>query len=170
MVDWQNRILSYGVKPADQFLAHPKNARLHPQIQREAVKASLDTLGWIAPVIESKSGYLVDGHERLWQALQDNASVPYIVVDLTPEEEDTALLIFDPITGLANYDAQKLDALLREVNTDAPALQQMLSDLATDVGLTPPNFEPVDISEQPRLDQKKPVICPECGHEFIPKD
>ena len=31
-----------------------------------------------------------------------------------------------------------------------------------------PDFEPVDESEQPRLDQKSPVTCPECGHEFIP--
>ena len=33
MADWQNRILSYGVKPADQFTAHPQNARLkHPAL------------------------------------------------------------------------------------------------------------------------------------------
>ena len=38
----------------------------------------------------------------------------------------------------------------------------------TDIGATPPNFEPTDGSEQPRLDQKKPVVCPECGHEFVP--
>ena len=30
-----------------------------------------------------------------------------------------------------------------------------------------PDFQPVDESEQPRLDQKKPVICPECGCEFV---
>ena len=27
-------------------------------------------------------------------------------------------------------------------------------------------FEPVGIDEQPRLDEKKPVQCPECGNEF----
>ena len=32
-----------------------------------------------------------------------------------------------------------------------------------------PDFAPVDESEQPRLDQKKSVICPECGHEFVLK-
>lgn len=32
-----------------------------------------------------------------------------------------------------------------------------------------PDFQPVDIDEQGRLDQKKPVVCPECGHEFVPK-
>lgn len=33
-------------------------------------------------------------------------------------------------------------------------------------GLFVPDFQPVDESEQPRLDQKKPVTCPECGALF----
>jgi len=33
----------------------------------------------------------------------------------------------------------------------------------------PPNFQPVSEDEQGRLDQKAPVVCPECGHEFVPK-
>ena len=32
-----------------------------------------------------------------------------------------------------------------------------------------PDFQPVGIDEQGRLDQKSPVTCPECGHAFIPK-
>ena len=32
-----------------------------------------------------------------------------------------------------------------------------------------PDFEPVDESEQPRLDQKSPVTCPHCNEEFVPK-
>lgn len=34
---------------------------------------------------------------------------------------------------------------------------------------TVPDFQPVGIEEQGRLDQKKPVTCPECGCEFVPK-
>lgn len=30
------------------------------------------------------------------------------------------------------------------------------------------DFQPVGEDTQPRLDQKSPVKCPECGHEFIP--
>ncbi|MGA3354873.1 MAG: hypothetical protein ABSD85_17075 [Acidimicrobiales bacterium] len=30
-----------------------------------------------------------------------------------------------------------------------------------------PDFSPVDVCEQPRLDRRRPVICPECGHEFV---
>ena len=35
-------------------------------------------------------------------------------------------------------------------------------------GVQVPEFEPVSEDEQPRLDQKSPVVCPECGCEFVP--
>jgi ParB family chromosome partitioning protein len=34
--------------------------------------------------------------------------------------------------------------------------------------LQEPDFEPASADEQGRLDKKNPIICPECGHEFIP--
>ena len=53
---------------------------------------------------------------------------------------------------------------LAQLNTDAGALLQFkLSNEET------PDFHPVGIDEQGRLDQKKPVTCPECGAEFVPK-
>ena len=165
-----NRIIGYGTKPADQFMANEMNYRKHPQKQRDAVQASLRELGWIGVVVENvTSGRLIDGHERVWQALKQNEDVPYIQVALSEDEEKLALAIFDPITYMAETDAQVLDALLREVNTGEAALQELLAGLAEDAGITPPNFEPVDASEQPRLDQKKPVVCPHCGAEFTPE-
>jgi hypothetical protein len=35
-----------------------------------------------------------------------------------------------------------------------------------DLGLEIPDFQPVSLDEQPRLDQKAPIKCPNCGHEF----
>jgi len=132
---FRNRIIEFGVKPADQFLAHPKNARLHPQFQRDVMQAALDTVGFVAPVIEAKSGYLLDGHERIYQALANNSDVPYVRVDVDEDEESYILATFDPITSLANYDTQLLDNLLHEVNSDSEAIQRMLSELAADNGL-----------------------------------
>lgn len=133
---FRNRILEYGVKPADQFLAHPKNARIHPVYQREVMKSALDTVGFVAPVIEAKSGYLLDGHERVWQGLQNkNAPIPFVVVDVDEDEEAYVLATFDPITALANYDAELLDGLLREVNSDNEHVQKMLAELAAEAGL-----------------------------------
>ena len=149
MVAWQNRIVGQGVKPADQFQANPNNWRKHPQPQRDALRGVLNEVGWVAQVIENvRTGHLVDGHERVWNALQnDNADVPYIQVDLSEADEALVLATLDPIGALATTDAAQLDALLHEVQTGEPAVQQMLADLAEKAGLyqgepTPDEGEP----------------------------
>lgn len=167
---FRNRIIEYGVKPADQFLANPKNARIHPQFQRDVMSAALTEVGFVAPVIESKSGVLLDGHERVWQGLQsNNAMIPFVTVDVDESEEDYVLATFDPITALARYDADQLEALLQDVSSDQPAIQQMLAQLAEAEGVIPPDFAPTDMSDQPRLDEKAPITCPHCGKEFTPE-
>ncbi len=133
---FKNRIIGYGTKPADQFQANPLNPRTHPQKQRDAVQASLRELGWIGVVVENTvTGNLIDGHERVWQALPNNEDVPYIQVSLTEAEEKLALAIFDPLSAMAVMDGSTLDALLREVNTGEAALQGLLSELAENSGL-----------------------------------
>ena len=66
---------------------------------------------------------------------------------------------------MATTDQEMLDELLGGLSAEG-ALAEMLASLAADAGITPPDFQPVGIDEQGRLDQKKPVTCPECGHEF----
>lgn len=171
MTDWQNRIVSYGVKPASQFTPHPSNPKFHPKAQQDALKGALDTVGWVDTVKESlHSGYLLDGHERIWQALAqgDETPVPYIVLDVTEDEELFILATLDPIGQMAQHDAERTRALLEQVNSDNAAIQAMLSNLAQDTGIIPPDFDPVNIDEQPRLDQKKSITCPHCGQEFTP--
>lgn len=60
---------------------------------------------------------------------------------------------------------------------DLPKLQDVIAGLEQQgidfaiTGFDPediaamPDFEPIG-EEPPRLDQKAPVTCPECGHEF----
>ena len=153
VVTWQNRIVSYGSKPASQFMAHPDNWRVHPQRQRSALKGSLDTLGWVSVVIENRrSGYVVDGHERVWQALKNgDAEVPFITVDLSPEEEAQALLSLDAIAALAQTDAGKVDELLRLVSTDNTDVMQFLTDMAKDAGLS--YGQPPEEAPEPQIDR-----------------
>lgn len=163
-MDWKNRIVGHGVKPADQFNANPLNARVHPDAQRKAVKGSLDTLGWIAPVIENiRTGNLVDGHDRVWQGLQNNnAEIPYIEVDLSENEERLALASYDFITTMAGYDKRMLDDLLREVNTTDAAMQETLAKLAEEIGLVSSLGGDKDRLPLPT----KEAHCPECGATF----
>lgn len=65
------------------------------------------------------------------------------------------------------FDEGELKALL----TDAPDMASLLvtfdaSEL--DALLQGPSFDPEGADSQPRLDEKKKVTCPECGHEFRP--
>lgn len=134
-MSFQNRILKYGTKKADQFTAHPLNPRIHPQFQRQVMEAALKKTGWLAPVIENKrTGYLIDGHERVMQALANNEPVPYVLVDLSEDEEAEALAMFDPIGSLAQYDQENLKTLLAQIETEDVALQQLFSNLGAQYG------------------------------------
>lgn len=147
-----NRIVEYGTKPADQFTANPLNPRIHPQFQREVMQAALSTVGWIAPVIENKrTGYLVDGHERVMQALLNNETVPYVLVDLSEEEEKQALATFDPITSLAQYDSANMTALLSDMHVDEIALQQLLANLDSQYGSQVPDDPYAEWKEMPEF-------------------
>ncbi len=60
---------------------------------------------------------------------------------------------------------------LQRVLADVPDAGELLASLdASDVSalLTGPDFQPVGADDQSRLDQKKPVTCPDCGSEFVP--
>jgi|HubBroStandDraft_6_1064221.scaffolds.fasta_scaffold36652_6 hypothetical protein len=130
---WQNRIVGQGVKPANQFRAHPNNWRRHPDNQRNSIRGSLGSIGWIQQVIENvRTGNLIDGHARVEEALarSETEPVPFIQVDLSPEEEKLALAVLDPISAQAASDKEQFNALLQEVETDEPGLLALLEDLA----------------------------------------
>lgn len=115
------KITHYGTQRADQFNANPLNPRIHPQHQRDVIRASLQRFGIISPVVVSKrSGYLIDGHERVWQALAegDDTLVPYVEADVEEDKEAELILTYDKSTMLAEYDPVNLQALMEQVNTD----------------------------------------------------
>lgn len=136
MNEWKNRLgTEIKLVPANQLLANPSNPRRHPVKQRDALRGSLDTLGFVAPILVSKqSQFMLDGHARVEEALSkdENTLVPVIEVDLEAHEESLFLASFDYITYLAEYDRDSLDALLHDVQTDDARLQAMLSELAND--------------------------------------
>ena len=135
------RILNYHLASPEDLLAHPRNPRRHPNAQREALRASLRSLGWVAPIlVNARTQHVLDGHARVEEALSANVpQVPVIEVDLPAEDEPLFLSVYDPITAMAAYDREALDALLREVDTSEQALQQLLESVAAQAGLVPPN-------------------------------
>jgi hypothetical protein len=128
---WKNRIVGEGVQPASQFLAHPQNWRVHPQGQREAMRGILNEIGWVQRVIvNATTGYLLDGHERVWQALQNgDEDVPYLEVELSEQEERYMLATLDPVAAMAQTDEAALRDLLQGVQTSEVGVAELLGEL-----------------------------------------
>ena len=128
-------IVGFGRKPADQFAANPRNPRKHPQRQRDAVRASLGKVGWVGVVMENiRTGYVIDGHERIWQALDTNSEVPYIQVDIDESEEALVLATFDPLTYMADTDPDMLANLLNQAEAEFPDMSGLLEAVADQMG------------------------------------
>jgi len=129
---WRSKIVGHGKVAASQLLANPFNHRRHPQKQRDVVSASIQELGFIKSVIVNQlTGHIVDGHERVMQALGvgDDTLVDVEYVDLSPEDEKKALLILDVSSELAEIDASALDQLVAECSFD----NGLLSDFAQEM-------------------------------------
>jgi hypothetical protein len=136
---WRNRIVGYSEEAPDQLLANPKNWRSHPATQADALRGVLNGVGVVQNVLANKrTGYLIDGHLRVMEALKSGqSSIPVTWVDLDEAEEATILATLDPLAALAGTDAAQLEALLHEVDTDSPALAAMLDALAQEAGIVP---------------------------------
>jgi DNA modification methylase len=131
---WRNRIVGHSEEEPDQLLAHESNFRRHPGGQRDALRGSLNGLGWVKSVLVNRlSGKVVDGHARVEEALSAGCKVPVDWVELTPEEERLALAVLDPISEMATRDDEALAALLADVSTSDAGLQALLDSMGAGV-------------------------------------
>lgn len=165
----KDRIKELRRVPASQLIPNPKNWRQHPLNQQNALRGILAEIGISAAAIavERPEGLLlIDGHLR--SEILHDTEVPVLVVDLTDDEADKLLATYDSVTSLATADPEKLEQLLSEISTKSEAVQAMLDQMASDHGITAPDFSAVDNGTQGLLDHKKPVRCPHCGEEFTP--
>lgn len=149
-MSFKNRInKEVKTQPASQFLAHPDNPKIHPQSQRDALNIALNELGYVAPaIVNVRTGYLVDGHERVWQALQnDDSDVPYIEIDVDESEERAILATLDPIGMMAQHDGDMLAGLLGDIDFDVSFLGDFLNDVTNETSQLLDN-EPVKVDNQ----------------------
>lgn len=165
-----NRIVETGEVDPKKLLPNPKNWRKHPDNQAEAMSGILDEIGWIQDVIVNRrTGRMIDGHLRVEIAIKNKEPVvPVSYVDLSEEEEEKAILTFDPLGAMAEADKKLLEELMGSVSSDSEAVNKMMDDLAREEGILAPDFQPIGEDEVPRLDEKKKVVCPDCGCEFAP--
>jgi len=154
--------------PPSRCIPYARNARVIPDSAVGKVAASIKEFGFKQPIVVDGEGVIIAGHTRLLAAERLGLeTVPVLVADdLTPAQVK-AYRLADNRTGQeATWDMELLGIELED-----------LAGLDIDLSLTgfdgaellmPSDFSPVGEDEQPRLDQKNPVVCPECGHEFTP--
>ena len=94
MTIWRNRIVGFTMEVPEDLLANPMNPRRHPGEQRDAMRGSLDELGWIdAVIVNDTTGRMIDGHLRCEEAITEGAPViPVLHVELDENEERLASL------------------------------------------------------------------------------
>jgi hypothetical protein len=137
---WKSKIVGHGQEPASQLLANPFNHRRHPDKQRKAVAASIREIGFVKSVIVNRTtGHVIDGHERIMQALAqgDDTMVDVEYVELSEEKEKLALLILDKTSELATVDNASLEALVGDVQTAEQDLADLITEMSQEAGMVP---------------------------------
>ena len=150
--------------PIGQLKPNPTNPRVLRDDKFAKLKASLqsfpDMLNKrpIVAVTDTDGKLMVLGGNMRLRACMDLKlkEVPVILADEWTEEQRREFIIKDNV-GFGEWD---WDQLANE--WDAGELAEWGLDIPK-----VPDFEPVGMDEQPRLDEKTPIECPNCGHEFI---
>lgn len=152
---FRSRIIGYGEVDPKELLANPRNWRIHPDTQQEALEAVLTEVGWVDDVIVNKgTGFVLDGHLRVALALRnEEPSIPVKYIDLSLSEERIVLATLDPLAAMASTDVEQLDNLLLEIEDQdaefyesepfSPMLDQLLSEVVSQ-RFTPPTLEELE--------------------------
>jgi hypothetical protein len=156
-----------------------KNANRGTKRGRVAVAKSLQEFGAGRSVLIDRDGRLIAGNKTVEQAsaagIQD-----VIVVQTTGSQlvavQRTDLSLDDPkARGLAIADNRAGELglewdpeVLAELSADLDLQPYFTDDELKDLGVIEPEFAPGNENDQGKLDEKKKVICPECGHAFAP--
>ena len=137
MTEYKNRIIGSGVEPLDQILFNPRNWRVHPLNQQNALKGVLEEVGWVQEVIiNQRTGHLVDGHLRCQLAAREGAkTIPVKYVDLSEEEEALELATIDPIAAMATTDKAKLQELFDSIDSDNEDVKNLIDEIMRNNGL-----------------------------------
>lgn len=167
-----------------KFRPQRRNLNKHKQRGMGTLETSMRKLGYVAPMTAAADGEIIDGSARL-----ETSAIVFDddVLVVHHDGPKPVIMVRDDIASADSPEAREISIAanrIAELNLDWD-VEQLLADAQAGLDmqglfeqseldamlaeLTPPNFAPVGIEEQPRLDQKAPVTCPHCGEEFVPK-
>jgi len=133
----RDRIKEFRRVKARDLYASPRNWRIHPKSQQDALRGILAEIGYadalLARELPDGKLELVDGHLRA--ETTPDQEVPVLILDLDEDEANKLLTLLDPLAAMAESNAKALESLLSEINTDSEALQSMLNGLSRANGI-----------------------------------
>jgi ParB-like chromosome segregation protein Spo0J len=158
--------------PVEALIPYARNARKHSDEQVAQLAASIREFGFNNPVLVDKENGIIAGHGRVLAARKLGLeAVPCLRLDHLTETQRKAYILADNrLAELGGgWDEEMLAIEIKDLAskdfdmTLAGWTQAEVSNLFLD-----PNFEPGTEDDQGKLDEKSPVICPKCTHEFHP--
>ena len=155
-----------------ELSANPANVRYHPEINLHQIGSSLRRFGQQSPLIVDADGVVQKGNGTLAAARQLGwTHIAAIRTDLTGVELAAYGIADNRVGETSEWDEEGLARLLQAIQAEdgdaAAATGFSDEEIAELVGGLDPGFEPTDGDDQGDLDQKKPITCPKCGHEFV---
>ena len=153
-----------------------QNANAGTERGRGLLKKSLHDLGAGRSILTDKNGNVIAGNKTLEGAVEIDLPVRIVETDgkelVVVKRMDLDLYSETDKRGrklaYADNKIAELDLSWKpeQINADFAPLD--LAGWGFD-SMETPDFQPVGIDEQGRLDQKSPITCPHCGEEFVPK-
>jgi hypothetical protein len=136
----RNRIKGHRRVRAGDLIPHEFNFRLHPELQRSALQALYQEIGFARSLLayEMPDGQLklLDGHLR--REMDPDMEVEVEVLDLNDAEARTLLLSIDPLAVLAETQEQLRDRLMEMTPTVSEDLRAAWEEAARATLLKPP--------------------------------
>lgn len=163
--------------------ADPKNARAHNPRNVGLIETALGEVGAARSIVVDENGMVLAGNATIEAAARvgiekvqvvdaDGETVIAVRRSGLTARQKKRLALLDNAPNMPQANPKYWDD---EVIAELAARERDIldgifyqSDLEA-LGVITPDFQPGSADEQGRLDQKKPVTCPECGHTFEPK-
>lgn len=170
------------VRPLSSLIPDSRNANKGTVRGRAMLEDSLQEDGAGRGILLDKHGNVIAGNKTLETAFENGFTEVVIVPTDGKQLVATQRIDVDIDSpqgrrmGLRDNRVAQVDLdfdadVLRSLQDDGVDLSALWdADELKDLGLIVPDFQPVGIDEQGRLDQKKPITCPHCGKEFTPND
>lgn len=153
----------------DDLVFDPNNARKHDDKNLAAIRGSLRKFGQQKPIVVNAKNVVIAGNGTVAGAKAEGWKKIAVVRSTLDDFLQSAYALADNRSAeLAEWDKDILKESLAALDIKGFDIGEIGFDPKDMDFLDDPNFDPGSLDDQGKLDEKKPVECPECGHVFSP--